>query len=232
MIETKYIIIIGIIICLLILYYFYDEIFNLKKLFMPMYHKTMILEAKIAGLEKKNINLVPNKNPTKKNDSPAYTISYDSDMVKHGNLSVKYADISETEAKELLKNIEHNKTKQLQIQHKNPIIKEQIDPLSNHNKSVGVQSGDMSDFCTVSNECLNKKKNIYNEESDTINLKFTDLIKKKSLENNKSEKYHRILNDLTNNLSEPIQFVNTLSTNASPKQIKKNNKCKIINKNK
>ncbi len=86
MIQTKYLIIIGIIICLLIIYYLYCEISNAKKIFTPAYQKTMALEVKIADLEKKNMELLQKKmiHYNKKNDSPALSITYQSDMVKNG----------------------------------------------------------------------------------------------------------------------------------------------------
>lgn len=109
MIPTKYLIIIGIIICLLVLYYFYSEIAKMKKSFIPAYQKTMSLESKILGIEKQINSACKRKMITNKLNSPVYSISYQSDMLKNGNLSVKYADITETEAKELLQNIEKNK---------------------------------------------------------------------------------------------------------------------------
>ena len=122
MIETKYLVIIGIIVCLLILYYFYDEISNLKKSFTPIYQKTMALEAKISGIEKlsskfltpniANIANVPDRNKKanlRKIDSPVFSISYNSDMIKNGNLSVKYTDLSDSDAHELLQNIDKTK---------------------------------------------------------------------------------------------------------------------------
>ena len=150
MIQTKYLIIIGAIVCLLILYYFYDEISSVKKIFLPTYQKTMELEAKLLCLEKKTNELIPKKIPVaQKVDSPAMTISYQSDMVKNGNLSVRYADLSVTEAKELLKHIDQNKP-----------IKPTNQPTNQPTpkKNSIVQSGEISDFLVT--ELHNKKNSI------------------------------------------------------------------------
>ena len=117
MIANKYLIMIGIIICLLVLYYFYDEISNVKKLFMPTYQKTMALEAKIMDLERRNIEFNKRKMESINcmNDSPALSITYQSDMMRNNNLSVKYGDLSETEAKELLQKIENNNIREREL---------------------------------------------------------------------------------------------------------------------
>lgn len=127
MIETKYLIIIGAVISLLILYYFYDEMSNTKKIIMPTYQKTMLLESKLIDLEKKTDTFIlnfknqvqshPQNQPTKNNrkkpiDSPALSITYQSDMINKNsgnNLSVMYADLTETEINEMRKKLELNK---------------------------------------------------------------------------------------------------------------------------
>lgn len=128
MIETKYLIIIGVVICVLVLYYFYDEISSTKKLMIPTYQKTMYLEAKIIELEKKTQDLSQNQQlqlkqlkntrsnsstgPSQRKkpiDSPALSITYQSDMVNKNsgnNLSVIYADLTETEVNEIRQKIE------------------------------------------------------------------------------------------------------------------------------
>jgi predicted Holliday junction resolvase-like endonuclease len=63
MIDRKYIIAIGLIILLIVIYYFYDDIRNIKKNLIPMYEKTMKLENKIEELEKK---FLPDKKSVKK----------------------------------------------------------------------------------------------------------------------------------------------------------------------
>lgn len=111
MIEMKYLIMIGVIVCLLVLYYFYDEISNIKKSYLPTYQKTMALEAKMMELDKRTMDMMTKK-CISRTDSPPMSITYYSDMVKNGNLSVKYADLSESEADKLLRKInskENNK---------------------------------------------------------------------------------------------------------------------------
>ncbi|XWV26498.1 hypothetical protein QJ857_gp0571 [Tupanvirus soda lake] len=210
MIQTKYLIIIGAIICLLVLYYFYDEISSVKKLFVPTYQKTMALEAKVLELEKKANEITQKKKPMiQKIDSPALSITYQSDMVKNGNLSVKYADLSDTEAKELLKHIDQNKARQQQIAQNNNLQQNQS---LNHIQSqiqqemqqqminqqipkriFNVQSGDISDFLPANtnttvdrvatafaNNEHNKqfKNNDFAEDTETINFKIGDVLKK------------------------------------------------------
>ncbi|XWV25238.1 mg394 protein [Tupanvirus deep ocean] len=197
MIQTKYLIIIGAIICLLVLYYFYDEINSVKKLFVPTYQKTMALEAKVLELEKKANEITQKKKPMiQKIDSPALSITYQSDMVKNGNLSVKYADLSDTEAKELLKHIDQNKARQQQIiynnlqQNQQPInqtqqqmqqqqMQQQMQQVPKRN--FNVQSGDISDFLPANNENNKTKHNEFMEETETINFKIGDVLKKNSM---------------------------------------------------
>ena len=116
MIETKYLIMIGIVVCVLVLYYFYDEIANTKKIMIPTYQKTMFLEAKIVELEQKTAtlmlgqkNLAVKSSRKKLVDSPALSITYQSDMINrnnNNNLSVMYADLTETEANQIRQKIE------------------------------------------------------------------------------------------------------------------------------
>lgn len=193
MIQTKYLIIIGAVICLIILYYFYDEIKNVKKLFTPAYQKTMALEAKVLELEKTTNDLISQKRQKNKNDSPALSITYQSDMVKkNGNLSVKYADISETEAKELLKNIEKNKIKQPVVTQISqlPVSPTKIE--GRRNQILNIQSEDLSDFNKMSIE----PKKLQDEDTDTINFKISDLIKKKEADSDINE-YQKILQVLS-----------------------------------
>src|ERR1044071_7747859 len=123
MFEYKYWIIIGIFICicLLALYYFYDEISSNKKIIKTTYQKTMKLESKIMTLEsqfqRKTSQCPIDKNKTNKSndvknnlrvkkpiDSPALSITYHSDVLRPTN-SVKYTDINDAEVQEIRKNI-------------------------------------------------------------------------------------------------------------------------------
>ena len=229
MFEKKYIIIIGLIICLLVLYYFYDEISSVKKLFAPAYQKTMALEARLLNLEKKTNDPTPKRKTVNKVDSPALSITYQSDMVKNGNLSVKYTDLSDTEAKELLKKIDNVKTKPATIAHRpNTIIP--IEELPEQ-KNIFIPNNKKTDF----------------EDSETINVNIANLVRKETIAEsamNDSTEYEKILNGLTknicsedvfgdeidedivNNISESLQFAdmpseNTLSDIPSTPKIKK-----------
>lgn len=201
MIETKYLIMIGAVICLLIIYYLYDEISNVKKIVAPVYQKTMELEAKVLELEKKNLENVTIKPIIQRNDSPALSITYRSDMVKNGNLSVQYADLSEMEANELLKNMEQNKSKSTQPNNKN------------------LQRRELSDFVTLSDDAKNKKSNsndLFNEETDTFDVKITGLTNKNPLEMVNLEQNDPVF--LTNNVrkadtAEYQQILNGLTAN-------------------
>lgn len=116
MFETKYLIIIGVILCLLVLYYFYDEISNIKRTFLPTYQKTMALEAKLLEYEKNHERQYKNKqNITKskhKLESPIMSITYASSDVRtnpDGTSSIRYANITDLEANELLGALAKNK---------------------------------------------------------------------------------------------------------------------------
>jgi signal recognition particle GTPase len=128
---------------LLILYYFYDEINRVKKLFVPAYQKTMELEAKVLSLEKKagewmeknsqhSLKITGNTSVTKskqsKNDSPAYSITYFSDVVRNPNASIKYCQLSETETREIMnKSIAYGTDKQnIYDKLTNDLVKEDI----------------------------------------------------------------------------------------------------------
>lgn len=230
MIQTKYLIMIGAIVCLLILYYLYHEISNVKKSFIPAYQKTMSLEARIIELEKKSNENIPKKKINPKIDSPALSITYQSDMAKNGNLSVMYADLSESEAKRLVKNIEKNQNKE------QPQVTIQTVP-----KNVGISNvptGEISDFkekteniwdklemgkiaspfgpgdTNIGNYKINKDGCIVAEDTDTINVKICDLVKKntpKSTYNcggansDENNEYHQILNGLSKNVENTFQ---------------------------
>lgn len=218
MIQTKYLIIIGAIICLLILYYFHDEISNVKKLFLPTYQKTMALEARVMDLEK---NLVGSKKKSQKIvDSPALSITYQSDMVKNGNLSVKYADVNDTEADELLRQINKPQVMQQQLPQQRQVLQQQIapTPANNAKKTFNVQNGELSDFTPIPNNEQNKigkNADIYNEYSDTINFRISDLINKNETTEtqiqNKSDvaEYQKILSGLGSNIRSESAIADT-----------------------
>lgn len=276
MMETKYIIMIGIAICLLILYYFYDDISNIKKSFIPMYQKTMELEAKVLKLESDNKIIVKNDTKNKniiKNETPTFSISYQSDVVGKNNLSARYTDISETETNNLLKiinpvrerrtdNISHNKTTQLSLAH-NKIISDKNNIVTilnsdkhsnspNNNKSNLTNNNNKSNLLNNNKPNLlnNNKSNLLNnnksssqshlhskqlsdfdipfdktknidisEESDTFNVKISDLVKNNSnLQAQKSptqiaKEYQEILDSLAPQVTDELQTENIQSEN-------------------
>lgn len=104
MIESKYMIIIGIIACALLAYYFYGEVTKLKKLVEPVYHKSMSMELRLNELEKKTASIPKRKHNT---NSPAMSITYNSSDFGKNQTSVIYDEnIRESEATRILKNIE------------------------------------------------------------------------------------------------------------------------------
>lgn len=205
MIQTKYLVIIGIIICLMVLYYFYDEIKKMKKSFVPTYQKTMALESKITNIEKQIATFAPKRKMiTKQIDSPAYSISYQSDMIKNGNLSVRYADITETEACELLRNMEKNKNnsyKKNKLEdgsfsspNRNAVNNSNSKPKStrisegdfgsNSGNKMSGNCNDLSEFDSVFNNGsqiasdIQKMGDLYTDKSDTINVDLSYIINK------------------------------------------------------
>jgi hypothetical protein len=95
-----------------------------KKLFLPAYQKTMLLERKVCDLESKlaTHNIVPKGQSTKstqsKNkqiDSPVMSITYNSGIEPSGNLDVVYENISDTSAaQEVINKINMLKNKNIQ----------------------------------------------------------------------------------------------------------------------
>lgn len=218
MIKTKYLIIVGAIICLLILYYFYDEISRSRKIILDTYNKTMALEAKISDLEKKSNEMTFKKKNNSKTDSPAMSITYQSDMIKGNNaLSVKYADISETEAKQMIQKIAQNNQSPKQLSGQAPlqintqIVPEQMKklkqdfPNTSGRISPQVHSGDFSDSkpTLIANDKDIFTNNQFDENTDTFHVKLSNIIKepiKKSTAKNLSDQkeYQKILNGLSN----------------------------------
>jgi hypothetical protein len=133
MIDRKYIIAIGLIILLIVIYYFYDDIRNIKKNLIPMYEKTMKLENKIEELEKK---FLPDKKSVKNNNTPVFSISYQSEI----NKVPQKHHFTETEAKKIVE----------RINQKVPEIK--------FPENRRVKKGDLSDF----NEEKSNKSEIIN----------------------------------------------------------------------
>lgn len=81
--KTSILVIIGIIFFVLVLYYFYDDICNVKKTLIPTYQKVMKLETQVAELEKKLADPGVKRNGLVKDqgESPAFSITYQSDLI-------------------------------------------------------------------------------------------------------------------------------------------------------
>ncbi len=210
MIQTKYIIMIGVLICLLIIYYFYNEINSVKKLYMPTYRKTMDIEAKLIELQNNRQSyctrpVIQNQhqNQTKKqNDSPIFSITYQSDMVKNGNVSVKYAEVSDTEANKIIHNVKQNNLPQFENNTKSNInINNKNNILPEHKKSIPL--GDFSDNILAGTTNFNNgsvcmtngqpNSNTNENYTDTFNVKISELVKPKNNGENEFDEFQQIL---------------------------------------
>ena len=111
MIESKHMIIVGVIICALMAYYFYSELTKMKKIVDPIHHKSLTMKLRLGELEKKiNTNVSKRKINT---HSPPLSITYNSSDIGRNQLSVIYDEnIRESEANRLLKNIENKNKRQ------------------------------------------------------------------------------------------------------------------------
>jgi hypothetical protein len=110
MIESKHMIIIGVIACALMAYYFYSELSKMKKLVEPVYHKSLSMELRLSELEKKTTNITKRKINV---HSPPLSITYNSSDIGRNQMSVIYDEnIRESEANRLLKNIENKNKRQ------------------------------------------------------------------------------------------------------------------------
>ncbi|AGC01861.1 hypothetical protein H012_gp602 [Acanthamoeba polyphaga moumouvirus] len=191
MIKTSYLIIIGAVICLLIIYYFYSEISELKKLYVPTCQKIMNVEAKVSDLDKKSLEFINRKTKyDSKNESPIMSITYHSDMVKkNGNLSIKYDDLTETEANELVKKLNHNTKK------------------FNNDK----YQQDENNYAHVTTKPINtiySDNNIFDsiskDQSETVKVNINEIINNNQLklgnDNLNSSEYQNIMDGLTTSI--------------------------------
>ena len=142
MIDKKYIVIVILLVLLFIFYYLYSEISSIKKLIIPTYQKSMSLESRLSEFEKKKLP-TNNKNITKI-ETPPLSITYHSDMVGEGKLSVKYNDLTDSEAKEILKKIKNSN---------NPKI------IENNDKKNTMTNDDTSETINVKINDIVKKEN-------------------------------------------------------------------------
>ncbi|QGR53857.1 hypothetical protein [Moumouvirus maliensis] len=200
MIKTSYLIIIGAVICLLIIYYFYSEISELKKLYVPTCQKIMNVEAKISDLDKKSLEYLRKIKYESKNESPIMSITYHSDMVKkNGNLSIKYDDLSETEANELVKKLNNAKNNNNKYQSNNN--KYQLNKVFDQENSLAYENtkpkkiiySDDGVFDSVSNNSETVKVNI-NEIINNNQLKIGN-------DDLNSTEYQNIMDGLTTSVN-------------------------------
>ncbi|AAV50753.1 hypothetical protein [Acanthamoeba castellanii mimivirus] len=180
MIKPIYLIIIGTVICLVILYYFYHEISDSKKLLTSTYQKNMLLESKIFELERKsnvfiekydNLKNVRGQKNSSKIDSPVLSITYHSDMVKNGNLSVKYDEMGNTEVNELLQKINKNRDpKQLSNIHQPIPTKTSHNLVSKLEQDVGYKIPGTSSL--LQNNCAQniQKNTLHIDYPESINI--------------------------------------------------------------
>ncbi|AGF85428.1 hypothetical protein QJ854_gp354 [Moumouvirus goulette] len=197
MIKTSYLIIIGVVICLLIIYYFYSEISELKKLYVPTCQKIMNIEAKVSDLDKKSLEFFNRKNRYEsRNESPIMSITYHSDMVKkNGNLSIKYDDLTETEANELVKKLNYNTKNNNHKYQSDKIFNQEKNGLSNENvESKNIIYSDNNIFDSIS-------KN----QSETVKVNINEIINNNQLrfgnDNLNSTEYHNIMDGLTTSIN-------------------------------
>ncbi|BCS83050.1 hypothetical protein QLL95_gp1073 [Cotonvirus japonicus] len=198
MIKIKYLIIIAAIIGLLVLYYFYSEISDVRKLLTSTYQKTLVLESKTIELDKKSNIRLDNNKKFSRTDSPILSITYNSDMVKkNGNLSVKYADLTETEANNLLKQINHKD----QLNIKNNKMVDSNDNTNNNsvnnsiNKIINDQTKNTSDLHKFDKNFHSTMKNIQNDDNilqDFNNSIFQQNTINKTDKINESNKINKI----------------------------------------
>lgn len=178
MFDTKILIIIGIVICFLICYYFYDEISSTKRVCAQTHQKLTAVENKAAFIDKENsilmrrVEILEKKQNGDDFDSPAMTVSYNSDMVPNGNLSVRYVNISDIDAIDIFdkksKGVIPNQSKPKLVpmvirsgseypsSKKSFASEESKTRVSKSNSNFSVPRGELSDF-----ECIgspNKKR--------------------------------------------------------------------------
>lgn len=95
--KNKYIIAAIIIIAGFIIYYFYSELKLVKKAIKETNKQMIYIQNEFGKInDEELLNLQKNKS---KNYTPTMTITYHSDTVKNGNLSVRYADLSDNQSK-------------------------------------------------------------------------------------------------------------------------------------
>lgn len=180
MLEQKYFYWIIIIAALIAIYYLYEEINSLKKIMIPTYQKSMAMENVVIGIEKKIENTIHNyfkqnrKNPTD-HDSPVLSITYRSDVVGNdrGNLSIKYTDLDDSKANDLMKKIkkEGNNIDQINMRLKKHlgISGHGVKKTTESEGGINIQiETDKSDFSNLLNGLAEDNGSEYNENNDNL----------------------------------------------------------------
>ena len=188
MFDKKYLLMIGIILTLLITYYFYDQIRGIRNLFTPTYEKAMQLELRMKLLEQRQVeqstalkSYSQQKSMSTRQqagasqshiDSIAYSCSYNSDMVKGTEPnSAHYTDLTDTEVRDLMKKIKSSQSQgQIQNQQSNSHLNKNK-PL---NPNLAIVSEIQDDRDIVSKTYADA--GTYDNDV-TINVKLNDLIK-------------------------------------------------------
>lgn len=246
MLDRKYLIliIIGIVICL-ILYYFYNQISNLKKQIVPIYQKTAKIEAQVLEFQKNIPKIIDsNKNsgsssknkPISKHDSSVYSITYHSDTAKNGNASIKCTDITETEAKEIAQKLSNLK-KPNNCKH-HDIVSQQSPFCNKSPKNImsSIKKLKKKDIKNISpkeiksllgNSAQKNNRLSYDEKSDTINLKISKILEKDPMEIRKSSTINIMEKSDNDSSLESIDVNNSL-----PFSTTTNDNTKIVNQTK
>ncbi len=158
---------------------------------IPTYQETMSLGSKLYDIEKKVNETIKKNILHNKIDSPALSITYQSDMVKNNDLSVKYVDLSDNEAKELLNKMNLYKEQKLNQTNK-------TDLLNNTKICKSIHTEEL--FDKIDN-------NINKTNDDCFSVGANDIVLNKSTIS--ENKYKNILDNLTQNKHD---FNNELDT--------------------
>lgn len=188
MINTKYIIVIGIIICSAILYYLYRELSSVKKLFVPIYQKIILLDNKMAKLDKRRMLQYGHKN-----DSPVFSITYQSDVAKNGDLSIRYSDISDTEARRILEKI--NRVKKESKSSCTPTLAQSKKGISDFGTSKNEFEDCSLDGSLVKNTIFEPQNEI--DFTDYFEKNLDKLINRPKIVDIEKMEYDNILNELS-----------------------------------
>jgi hypothetical protein len=152
MIETKYIIILGMIAFTSALYYLYNELNNSNKRLFSTYRKVMVMENDIIDLKDKitTLTLTIKPKPKKDPESPM-SMTYHSDLMnpdQGGKLSIANSDLSDDEIEEI-----HRKLKGARKEEKIEICNKSSESIESYNSRTGAKSDkiydkeiDISDF--------------------------------------------------------------------------------------